>query len=133
MLVHNRTFAAVFILIAFACHAKRFEIAIVFLLSLLLVLFLDGRAKILSVFNLSLPKTRVICIKLVSLDTLANIFVLVLFSVIAGVGGQFLFNMYVEFIEDCLVCLTSSEWVCLKLQFTVWIMFLSKVICSNLQ
>ena len=61
------------------------------------------------------------------METLANVFLIVLFIVISGVGGQYLFNVHVEFIvnENCLVCLTSSKQVYFKLQFTVWIVIYS--------
>ena len=57
---------------------------------------------LLSVFNLSLPKTRVASIGPVSLGTLANVFVLVLLTVISDAGDQYLFNMHVEFSQNCL-------------------------------
>lgn len=43
----------------------------------------------------------------VFLDTLANAFGLVLFTVIPGVDGQSLFDIHVGFFENCLACLTS--------------------------
>ena len=47
--------------------------------------------------NRSLPTTRVIRTRLVSLGTLANVFVFVLMIVILEEGGQYLFDMSVEF------------------------------------
>ena len=47
--------------------------------------------------NLSLPATHVKKIGLVSLGTLSNASVFVLLVVIAGTGGQYLFNVGMEF------------------------------------
>ena len=90
-------------LFVFACNAKRFAIAILFFLFLIAsAIFLA-----LPMFNFSLTETSVTTIEPVSLDTLANVFVLALFTFISGVGGQYLFNMQLEFFENGLACITS--------------------------
>ena len=113
-------FAFVFILIVLAFNSKHFAIVIAFSISLISGAVFERSGKnFLSLFNLSLPKMRVTSTGPFSLDTQENIFVLVLFSVISVADGQFLFNMHVKFIGNCLACLTSSKRVCLKLHFIV--------------
>ena len=100
---------AIVILFAFAGNKKSFAIAILFFFLSLLpsAVFARIGKNFLSVFILSLPKTRVTNVGLFSQDTLANVFVLGLFTVFPGANDQFLFNMHVAFFECGQACLTS--------------------------
>lgn len=96
-----KSLALAFLIVsAFVSIRKSFAIAILFHILFLLLSAIFGWTEkcFLPVFNLSLPKTRVTSIGPVSLDTLANVFALVLFTVVLGAGGQYLFNMHVEFL-----------------------------------
>ena len=74
-----------FLFIAFACNAKSFAIAFIFLSYfifffhfIVLALFLDGQIRVfLRIFHHSLPRKRVASIGLVSLDTMANILLMI--------------------------------------------------------
>ena len=98
------------LLFALAFNAKRFVTAIPYFLLLIPRAVYGWTGKRLwPVFNVLLLKTRVTSIGHVSLETLVNFFVLDLFAVISGVGGQYLFNTDVEFFGNCFACLICSK------------------------
>ena len=91
-------------LFAFACNTKRFAVAILSFFCFFFPGAVFGRTvkSFLWLFNLSLPKTRLTSTGSVSPDTLGNIFVDVLSTIISSVGGQYLFNIHEEFFRRLL-------------------------------
>ena len=98
------------LLFALAFNAKHFVIAIPYFFFFIPSAVYGWTGKRLwSVSNVLLLKTRETSIGHVSLETLVNFFVLDLFAVISGEGGQYLFNTHVEFFGNCFAGLICSK------------------------